>query len=109
MQKLSLEKDQETGEYRFKRTPDRILPLCEGKCPPAVSKNGKAYYPKPSKCVDPEIGDKGKYSVRDKDEFYDYVTVCNHCGTEFIATQRGITYCRVRNYCPGCGERLVSE
>lgn len=42
-------------------------------------------------------------TILDKDEFYDHVTRCRHCGTEFIAyDDRDL----VRNFCPGCGKEL---
>lgn len=43
-------------------------------------------------------------TILDKDEFYDHVTRCRHCGTEFIAYENHES---VRNFCPGCGKKLV--
>lgn len=46
------------------------------------------------------------YELEEKDEFYDFITYCKACNTEFIAygTQR-----LIRNYCPGCGRQLVKQ
>ena len=93
--------------FEWTLTPEPSLPLCEGKCPPAVDKNGKGYYPRPSKRKDPNVREEEKYSVEDRDEFWDYVTVCKLCGAKFIA--RDDDYKTIRNFCPGCGERLVTE
>ena len=42
-------------------------------------------------------------TILDKEEFYDHVTRCKHCGTKFIAYENDET---VRNFCPGCGKEL---
>ena len=42
--------------------------------------------------------------ILDKDEFYDHVTRCKNCGTEFIAYDNKNE--TIRNYCPGCGNEL---
>ena len=42
-------------------------------------------------------------TILDKNEFYDHVTRCRHCGTEFIAYENDET---VRNFCPGCGKKM---
>ena len=87
----------------------KMLPLVEGECHPIVGEDGKPYYPEPSNEPDPEIREEKNYSVLDKDELWDYVTVCKRCGTRFIA---GIdddddNYQTVRNFCPGCGKKLT--
>lgn len=92
--------------FRFMEMLQHKLPLCEDKCPPVFDENGNEYYPEPVEYVDPEIREEDEYAVEDKEEFYDYVTVCSSCGTKFIAREAGDI---VRNYCPGCGKRLVSE
>ena len=82
------------------------LPLVEGKCPPVYDPIKKEwYYPEPDPdYVDPEIMETENYSIEDKEEFYNYKTVCKKCGVEFIAhSQVGLL---VRNYCPGCGAKL---
>ena len=112
MDRLRLEQNPETGEYRFKEMKAPMLPLCEGMCVPEVDEDGEPYYPEPVEYEDPEIREEEKFFIKDKEELYDYMTVCKGCGTEFIAVlrdeHRGY-YQTVRNYCPGCGERLVSE
>ena len=85
------------------------LPLVEGKCPPAFDENGNCYYPEPNyDYVDPEIREEENFSVKDKEEFYNYPTTCKACGTYFIAytgTEREL----IRNYCPGCGSKLTED
>ena len=84
---------------------DNVLPLQEGKCPPVFDKEREEwYYPEPEEYDDPEIVDEKEYRVDDKDEFYDYSTVCKSCGTQFIAYSE--TRELIRNYCPGCGKCL---
>ena len=105
MTRLIIEQDESTGEYRFKRLPEVELPLVEDKCPPVVDENGNAYYPEPSNEEDPEIMETEKYAIMDKEEYYNYVTGCNACGTTFIAYTDDTEL--VRNYCPGCGKKLI--
>ena len=92
----------------FSKTP---LPLIEGKFPPvSMWMNGEFvyYYPEPDEDYqDPEIREEEKYRVNDKEEFYNYTTTCLKCGTEFIAYGDKDTL--IRNFCPGCGERLVTS
>ena len=100
--------------FRWTLTPEPSLPLCEGKCPPAVDENGNGYYPEPAPYAKPEeCIETDKYEIKDRDEFWDYVTVCKKCGCEFMAyvykTQGVDGHVAVRNFCPGCGERLVAE
>jgi len=92
-------------------------PLTEGEIPQRryMDKEGNMHYedvvPDPD-YVDPEIREEDKFLVWDKEEFYDYVTHCKHCGTEFIAyasVPGNKLFDLVRNYCPGCGKRLVSS
>ena len=82
--------------------------MVEGKCPPItrVGTDGRleSCYPEyDPDYVDPEIRETEDCRIADKEEFYDYVTVCKKCGTEFIAYSTGKL---VRNYCPCCGERI---
>lgn len=44
------------------------------------------------------------YILTDREEFYDFVTVCKACGVQFIAYKDEE---HVRNFCPGCGKKLV--
>ena len=44
-------------------------------------------------------------TILDKDEFYDHVTKCRSCGTQFIAFSDDYKI-SVRNFCPGCGQKL---
>lgn len=86
------------------------LPLAEGKRPPVstIDESGKRvwYYPEPDpEYRDPEIREEEKYAVEDKDEFWGYVTRCKKCGARFQGYDADYNY--VRNFCPGCGERLV--
>ena len=88
-----------------------ILPLVEGKCPPItrLGINGQieSCYPEPDPDYeDPEIRETKKYRITDKEELYNYMTVCKKCGTEFIAY---FATKLVRNYCPCCGEPLEGE
>lgn len=48
------------------------------------------------------------YKLKDKDEFYDFITCCKACNTEFIAYGQR-TDKAIRNYCPGCGKQLVKQ
>ena len=92
-----------------------MLPLVEGKCPPErrlVNIDGKweweTFYPEPDEDYeDPEIYETETYSQEDKDEFYDYVTRCKKCWTEFIAYDKNGE--RTMKYCPECGARLAEE
>ena len=88
-----------------------LLPMVEGKCPPVtrINENGEweSCYPEPDPDYeDPEIRQEAGYSVEGKEEFYNYKTVCDSCGAEFIAYLDDEL---VRNYCPGCGKRLEVE
>ena len=88
-----------------------FLPLVEGKCPPItrMREDGQyeSCYPEPDPDYkDPEIRETDTYRITDKEEFYNYMTVCNACGAEFIAYQDGLL---VRNYCPFCGKRLEAQ
>jgi len=91
-----------------------IIPLTEGEYPPytIMNKDGDIEYrqtvPDPD-YVDPEIQEEEMFSVLDKDEFYGYVTKCKSCNVEFIAYDPQNDWAYVRNFCPGCGERLVKE
>jgi len=76
-------------------------PLQEGEVP-GVS--GEDYDPD---YQDPAIREYENFAVEEKDEFYAYVVRCLKCGTRFIAFDPD--YETVREYCPGCGERLVNE
>ena len=55
--------------------------------------------------VDEEIMETETYKQNRIEEFYDYVIGCKTCGTEFIAYGKG--YEKVKNYCPGCGKKLI--
>lgn len=87
------------------------LPLVEGKLPPVHrimwndgSFRHEWYYPDPKEdWKDPEIYETDNYRQEDKDEFYDYVTVCKACQTKFIAYKAGE---KTMNYCPCCGKQL---
>ena len=88
------------------------LPMVEGKCPPVstVDETGNMiyYYPDPEPDYkDPEVREEDKFAVEDKDEFWGYVTMCKKCGARFQGYDNEYNY--VRNFCPGCGERLVEE
>lgn len=91
-----------------------IIPLTEGKYPPDVilNKDGDIEYrehvPDPD-YVDSEIREEELYSVLGKDEFYGHVTVCKSCLTEFIAYDPKNDWKYVRDFCPGCGKRLVTS
>lgn len=52
-----------------------------------------------------ELRETETYLQEDKDEFYDNVIRCKGCNTTFIAYSED--YKSVRNYCPGCGKKLV--
>ena len=88
------------------------LPLVEGKCPPVCRlalRDGRFqrewYYPEPDPdWEDPDIYEADNYSQEDKEEYYDYVTVCKACETRFIAYNNAGK--RAMNYCPFCGEKL---
>lgn len=87
------------------------LPLVEGKCPPVCRyalRDGRLqkewYYPEPANWEDPEIYEEGEYRQEDKEEFYDYITVCKECQTKFIAYNNAGK--RAMNYCPFCGKQL---
>ena len=88
------------------------LPMVEGRCIPESRMRLEGghwvhewMYPEPDPdYVDPEIMETENYSIEDKEEFYNYKTVCKKCGVDFIAhSQVGLL---VRNYCPGCGAKL---
>ena len=52
---------------------------------------------------EPEVMETDTYVIDGGEEYYDYVTKCKACGTQFIAyDEDGLT----RNYCPGCGKQL---
>ena len=89
-------------------------PLREGEVPKSYcfDANGKLYeiipdhdelhVPKDSFLVDTE-----EFTTIDRDEWWDFYTICNECGTSFMA--RDTHDERVRNYCPGCGKELVKH
>ena len=85
-----------------------ILPMVEGKCSPVkrLKADGtwESYYPEPTNEPDENITETETYAIEDKEEFYDYVTKCKKCGTEFIAYFNTST--RTNNYCPHCGGKL---
>lgn len=54
-----------------------------------------------------QIPETDTYELEDKDEFYDFITCCKACSTEFIAYGRNQN--PIRNYCPGCGKQLVKQ
>lgn len=82
------------------------LPLVEGKCPPIYdAEKNEYYYPEPDPDYkDPEMIETDTYYLADKEEYYYYPTVCKGCGTQFQAYDRDNQ--NIRNYCPGCGNRL---
>jgi len=100
--------EEKDGKYRFVPFSKPGLPLVEGKCPPRQDENGIWYYPEPVEYIDPEIREYDDYSVLDKDEYYDYETVCKHCGVQFMAYDTDKTT-QVRRFCPGCGTRLEKD
>ena len=83
------------------------LPLVEGKCPPVYDAEKKEwYYPEPDPDYkDPELIETDTYRIEDKEEYWNYETVCKSCGTRFIAY--GEEWDTIRNYCPGCGQKLI--
>lgn len=91
------------GFQEFEQLLNLRLPLIEGKCPPIIE-GGKWIYPEPDNSPDPNIAEYDTYGIEDKDEFYNYVTVCKKCGTRFIAYSDSGD--EERSYCPGCGRRL---
>ena len=82
------------------------LPLGEGKCPPVYDEEKDEFiYPEPDPDYkDPEERETDKYSIEGKEEYYGYVTFCKVCGTSFQAYN--LDGEPVRNYCPGCGQKL---
>ena len=85
------------------------LPLVEGKCPPITRMNAEGQiescYPEyDPDWQDPEIFETDTFFQEEKDEFYDYVTRCKKCRTEFIAYN--VDGNRVMKFCPGCGKTL---
>ena len=56
---------------------------------------------------DPEIYETDKYRQVEKEEYYDYITQCKACRTDFIAYDKEGK--RTMNFCPCCGIRLKRE
>ena len=91
------------------------LPLVEGKLPPVHRYSlhegqfrHEWYYPEPdTEWEDPEIYETEKYRQEDKEEYYDYETVCKTCGTRFIAYNNAGK--RAMKYCPFCGVNLEEK
>lgn len=80
-------------------------PIVEGKCPPVYDEEKGWYYPEPDPDYkDPEEIETDTFFVSGKEEYYGYETVCRKCGTRFQARNEEST--TIRNYCPGCGEKL---
>ena len=93
----------------YKRV-DHIRPLCEGEVPRhyVYGPSGEIYeeVPDPNYVedydgIDP---DTDTYYLDGREEYWGWVTVCKACGTQFQAFTGDEG---VRNYCPGCGKRLV--
>ena len=93
-------------------------PLAEGEVPPdyVMGADGQLY----ERILDPEdytdtdpfegkIPETSTYYLGGKEEYWGFETVCKSCGTRFMAYKDyGYGY-DVRNYCPGCGKRLVPQ
>lgn len=80
-------------------------PLMEGHVPmiAVMTAEGKIEYrePKPAEEWKDQVFEHMTILV--EEEYYDHVTRCNHCGTDFIAYA---DMKLIRNYCPGCGQKL---
>lgn len=57
-----------------------------------------------------ETPETDTYYLSGKEEYYDFETVCKACGTQFMAyAGEGIETKAVRNFCPGCGKKLIEK
>lgn len=56
-----------------------------------------------------ETPETDTYFLADKEEYYDFETVCKACGARFMAYKDDKEWERIRNFCPGCGKKLVTE
>lgn len=74
---------------------------------PVIKINGVRYKEVEERKIitDPQVGtETATYIIDDKDEYWDYETICKACEGTFIAYDKdGNT---VRNYCPCCGAKL---
>lgn len=95
------------GPLEYAQRLAQRLPCVEGKYPPEWDPEKKEwFYPEQVEIYkDPEKIETDSYIVLDKDEYWGYPTQCKKCGTEFQAYDNKDE--SIRNYCPGCGEKLT--
>ena len=57
---------------------------------------------------DGETPETDTYYLEGREEYWDFETICKACGTRFMAYDTKHKE-RVRNYCPGCGKKLIEK
>lgn len=56
-----------------------------------------------------QIPETDTYYLEGKEEYYDFETVCKACGARFMAYKDDKDWERIRNFCPGCGKKLIEK
>lgn len=87
-------------------------PLMEGVVPKqyAMGAHGELYeiIHEPGDSVDPYNGlerETDTYFLSGKEEYWGFETICKNCGSMFQAYNKNGE--SIRNYCPGCGKKLI--